>query len=134
MYGSCLAFLTLQATKALTSYSKERLHVQVYDAFETGMHQSVEAAKSSQTAVATALQESLAQAKALAGTMSHDLQEGQRHLMSLATEAASRMSFNSQQVFQPCAWYLLCFQIQMHLDFMFVAEDHCRGRTGNRHN
>ena len=68
-----------------------QLDAQVYDAFETGMHQSVEAAKSSQTAVAAALQDSLVQAKALAGTMSTELQEGQRHLMSLATEAASSM-------------------------------------------
>lgn len=54
------------------------------------MMQSVDAAKSSQTAVAAALQESLGQARALAGTLSHDLQEGQRHLVSLASHAASR--------------------------------------------
>ena len=71
--------------------------VQVYDAFETGMMQSVDAAKSSQTAVAAALQESLGQAQALAGTLSHDLQEGQRHLVSLASQAASR-----EQPTYPC--------------------------------
>ena len=54
------------------------------------MMQSVDAAKSSQTAVAAALQESLGQAQALAGTLSHDLQEGQRQLVSLASQAASR--------------------------------------------